>query len=103
MDSLPADRVQPSKAFLHTGVDFAGPIKIRARAGRCKITEKAYICVFVCMVTKAVHLEVVADLSTAAFIHAFQRFTSTRGRCERLWSDNATNFVGADSELELQL
>lgn len=103
MGSLPADRVRPCKAFLHTGVDYAGPYMIRARGGRSKIVEKGYIAVFVCMVTKAVHLEIAADLSTAAFIRAFQRFTSTRGRCERLWSDNATNFVGAEQELVRQL
>lgn len=52
------------------------------------------------MATKAVHLELVDSLSTQEFIQAFLRFTSIRGKCTHLWSDNATNFVGADAELE---
>lgn len=55
------------------------------------------------MATKAVHLEVAPDLSSKAFIRAFQRFTSTRGQCTKLWSDNGTNSVGAAKELDRQL
>jgi hypothetical protein len=51
------------------------------------------------MSTKAVHLECVSDLSSNAFILAFRRFISRRGRCLKLFSDNATNFRGADREL----
>ncbi|XP_070066946.1 uncharacterized protein [Drosophila virilis] len=55
--------------------------------------------VFVCFATKAVHLELVKDLSTAFFLNALKRFISTRGRPSQIWSDNATNFVGAKNEL----
>ncbi|XP_064556716.1 uncharacterized protein LOC135441151 [Drosophila montana] len=51
--------------------------------------------VFVCFATKAVHLELVKDLSTASFLNALKRFISTRGKPSQIWSDNATNFVGA--------
>ncbi|XP_055909654.1 uncharacterized protein LOC129944324 [Eupeodes corollae] len=100
MGSLPRDRVQPTRAFKHSGVDYAGPVQIKARSGRSKVVEKGYIAVFVCMVTKAIHLEPVSNLTSSAFLAAFQRFTGRRGACSVLWSDNATNFVEAYAELK---
>lgn len=50
-----------------------------------------------------VHLELAEDLSTAEFIQAFLRFTSIRGACTRLWSDNGKNFVGAELKLARML
>lgn len=99
MGNLPEQRVTPCRAFRRTGVDYAGPFTVNARGGRCKILEKRYVAVFVCMSTKAVHLELAEDLSTAAFVDAFLRFTSIRGACTEVWSDNGTNFVGAEQEL----
>ncbi|GFW36481.1 integrase catalytic domain-containing protein [Trichonephila clavipes] len=52
------------------------------------------------MVTKACHLEIVTDLSSEAFIAALKRFFSRRGKSERIFSDNATNFVGTQLELK---
>ena len=49
--------------------------------------------------TKASHLEVVQDLSTCSFISALRRFIATRANPKTIWSDNATNFVGAKNEL----
>jgi len=60
---------------------------------------KAYVVLFVCFNTKAVHLELVTDV-TEAFIAALQRFTGKRDICLQLYSDNITNFVGASKELE---
>lgn len=51
------------------------------------------------MVIKAVHIEVVSDLTIAAFLAAFKRFVARRGLCHTLYSDNAMNFRGADAEL----
>jgi len=51
------------------------------------------------MSTKAVHLKLVSDLSSTAFIKALRRFVAIRGRCARLYSDNGTNFKGAEREL----
>ena len=58
------------------------------------------MCVFVCTVTKAVHLELVSDLSTEAFLAAFRRFANRRGRPKNVYSDNGRNFVGAQRELK---
>lgn len=99
MGNLPGVRLQPSKPFEHAGVDYAGPFQIRTSRGRGQKAYKGYMVVFVCLCTKAVHLDAVTDLTSTTFIAAFQRFISRRGRCAQLWSDNATTFRGADAEL----
>ncbi|CAI6367665.1 unnamed protein product [Macrosiphum euphorbiae] len=100
MGDLPKARMQPGRAFATTGMDFAGPIKIKTSARRNAPILKAYICVFVCFATKAVHIELVSDLSTDAFLAALRRFWSRRGYCTTLWSDNGKNFVGANRKLK---
>lgn len=99
MADLPADRVNPNRAFLITGVDYAGPIEIVERYKSRSNKRKAWIAIFVCMVTRAVHIDAVTDLSSAAFIACYERFILRRGHCNTLYSDNGTTFVGADKEL----
>lgn len=103
MGNLPASRVQASRPFLHTGVDYAGPIWSRTAKGRGHKAHKSWIAVFVCFCTKAVHLELVSDVSAAAFIAAYRRFAARRGVCSDIYCDNGKNFVGADRELKKQL
>ncbi|XP_055714894.1 uncharacterized protein LOC129809063 [Phlebotomus papatasi] len=59
-----------------------------------------YVTVFVCMITHAIHLELVTDSSTNAFLAAFRRSIARRGRPSDVYSDNAKNFVGAQKQLE---
>ncbi|XP_025266081.1 uncharacterized protein LOC112638468 [Camponotus floridanus] len=99
MGNLPRERVTPARPFLRTGVDYAGPIFIRTSKGRGHKASKGFISVFVCLSTKAVHLEAVTDYSAEAFLAAFRRFVSRRGLCHEIFSDCGTNFVGADREL----
>lgn len=103
MGDLPAPRVTPCPPFVHSGVDYAGPIQIRATKGRGYRSYKGYIAVFVCLSTKAIHLEVVSDMTTDAFMAAFRRFTARRGRCAHMYSDNGTNFVGASNLLSKEV
>lgn len=103
MGNLPAARVQASRPFLHTGVDYAGPIWTRTSKGRGHQAHKAWIAVFVCFCTKAVHLELVSDVTAASFIAAYKRFTARRGLASDIYCDNGTNFVGADREMRRQL
>lgn len=84
MGDLPSDRVRSCRPFEHSGVDYAGPFSIKARGGRCNIIESGYVAVFVCMASKAVHLELVEGLSAHDFIQGFIRFTSMRGPCTRM-------------------
>lgn len=103
MGNLPSVRVTPSRPFTNTGIDYAGPIWSRTSKGRGHKATKSWIAVFVCFSTKAVHLELVSDLTTAAFLASFRRFTARRGHCENVFCDNGTNFVGANRELQAQL
>ncbi|VEN58681.1 unnamed protein product [Callosobruchus maculatus] len=100
MGSLPRARVTPARPFLSVGVDFAGPFLTKTHKGRNSKTVKAYVALFVCLAVKAIHLEVVSDLTTDCFIAAFRRFTSRRGFCSYIVSDNGTTFVGASKELK---
>ncbi|CAK1578182.1 unnamed protein product [Parnassius mnemosyne] len=100
MGQLPSSRVTPCKPFLRTGVDYAGPIDLRMSKGRGNKCYKGYICLFICMVTRAVHIEAVSDFTTQGFLAAFKRFVARRGHCSDIYSDNGTNFIGASKELK---
>ncbi|GBM45351.1 hypothetical protein AVEN_172970-1 [Araneus ventricosus] len=99
MADLPSARVNISRVYTKVGLDFCGPFSIKLIPGRVKRVYKCYICIFVCFVVKAIHLEIVNSLSTEAFIGALKRFISRRGRPSDIFSDNGTNFVGANNEL----
>ena len=99
MADLPSVRVNPVAVFMKVGVDLCGPFYIRYPVRR-SVPVKCFIAIFVCLVTKAVHIEIVADLSTQAFLAAFRRFVAVRGKPQLVMCDNATNFVGADRELK---
>ena len=99
MAPLPTSRLKPSlRAFVRSAVDFAGPfITVQ---GRGKRREKRYLCLFTCLATRAVHLEMAYGLDTDSFLNAFYRMASRRGLPEEMYSDNGTNFKGADAELK---
>lgn len=59
--------------------------------------------IFVCFTTKACHIELVTDLTTEAFLASLRRFFARRGKCLNLYSDNGTNFVGANRELKASI
>lgn len=99
MAPLPLSRTTPGKAFLRTGVDYCGPVLLKAKTARSYVVIKSYICVFVCLATRAVHLELVSDLTTDAFLAALRRFTARRGRIKEMVSDHGSNFVGAANEI----
>lgn len=99
MGQLPTSRVTLSRLFLNSGIDFAGPVSIKTWKGRAAKIYKGYLAIFVCLSTSAVHLELVTDYTTEAFIAAYKRFTGRRGICATLRSDCGTNFVGADKAL----
>lgn len=96
MGQLPIDRVNPERPFANCGVDFAGPFELKKWRGRCNKFHKSYFAIFICFATKAVHLEVVIDLSTAAFVACYRRFIARRGIAKKMYSDCGTNFVGSE-------
>ena len=99
MAPLPLSRLKSSfRMFTRTAVDFGGPfITVQ---GRGKRREKRYLCLFSCLATRAVHLEIAFGLDTDFFLNAFYRMASRRGLPEEIYSDNGTDFKGADNELK---
>ncbi|XP_071642941.1 uncharacterized protein [Temnothorax longispinosus] len=100
MGSLPAGRVTVSRPFHHSGVDYAGPLMLRGGKRRNARLGKAYVSIFVCFSTKAVHIELVSDLTSNTFIGALKRFSARRGKPACMYSDNGTTFVGAQGQLK---
>lgn len=84
MGELPQNRVAPAFPFKVCGVYFCGPLFMTHRIRR-RAPVKVYIAVFICFTTKAIHLELVPDLSTNSFIAALKRFISRRGRCRIIY------------------
>ncbi|XP_055685378.1 uncharacterized protein LOC129791308 [Lutzomyia longipalpis] len=104
MANLPGNRVELYRPFQSVGVDFAGPIQMLSSAtrgvrSRKAGTQKIYIAVYVCMATKAAHLEIVTSLSTEAFLASFRCFTARRTTPRHVFSDCGKNFTGAANEL----
>ena len=98
MADLPTERVTPDKpAFSHTGVDYFGPLMVRR--GRSTLVKR-YGCVFTCLASRAIHIEVAHSMDTDSFIHALDRFISRRGCPETITSDNGRNFRGAQREIK---
>ncbi|XP_076384364.1 uncharacterized protein LOC143262699 [Megalopta genalis] len=99
MGNLPIARVTESRPFTNVGIDYCGPFFIKEKQHRNRGRVKVYVAVFVCLAIKAIHLELVSDLTSEAFIAALRRFIARRGFCVNLYSDNGTNFKGANNEL----
>ncbi|GFU25543.1 integrase catalytic domain-containing protein [Trichonephila clavipes] len=103
MGDLPPIRFQQIRLFESTGFGFfAGPLTTKCAHKRSVTKFKSYICLFICTATKAVHLELVSDLSTlstAAFLAALRRFIARRSCPSKIISDNGSNFKGTSSHL----
>ena len=96
MAPLPAVRVTGYEPpFSSTGVDLFGPIEVTF--GRR--TVKRWGCLFTCMATRACHIEIAPSLEADDFINVLRRFIARRGGVRLIYSDNGTNFVGAQREL----
>ncbi|XP_015121728.1 uncharacterized protein LOC107044383 [Diachasma alloeum] len=100
MGSLPRERITQSRPFEHTGVDYCGPFFIKEKKLRNRAKIKVWVSIFVCFSTKAVHIELVSDLTTEEFLATLSRFLSRHPSCKALHSDNATTFTGAYKELK---
>ncbi|GFT54111.1 integrase catalytic domain-containing protein [Trichonephila clavipes] len=100
MGDLPKERITPDKVFNSTGIDLCGPFFIKNKYQRKGPEIKIYVCIFICLVTKAIHLEIISDLTSQALIAALKRFISRRGKCHKIFSDNGTNMIGANREIK---
>ncbi|XP_056093862.1 uncharacterized protein LOC130072671 [Rhinichthys klamathensis goyatoka] len=103
MSSLPSERLDPGPPFTNVGVDVFGPWTISSRRTRGGIAEnKRWAVIFTCMVTRAVHIEVLESLSSSSFVNSLRRFTAVRGPVRLFRSDQGTNFIGACKELQIK-
>ncbi|XP_065062963.1 uncharacterized protein LOC135689604 [Rhopilema esculentum] len=96
---LPRMRVDDQPPFANTGLDFAGPLTVASK-GNNDGEEKFYVCLFTCMSTRAVHLELVESLNVESFLRAFRRFAARRGLPSLLVSDNAKTFKSASKDVK---
>ena len=96
MYDLPTERlVYQSPPFTNTGVDYFGPFYVTFR----RTSEKRWGFLFTCLTTRAVHVEIVTSMDTSSFVMRVERFVSRRGPPAMIWTDNCTNFIGAEKEL----
>ncbi|KFD52715.1 hypothetical protein M513_06371 [Trichuris suis] len=92
MSDLPSERLDfHAPAFTNVGIDFFGPFEVIVKRSR----EKRYGCIFTCLVSRAVHLELTPSLNLNSVIQAVKRFISRRGRPRIIMSDNGSSFVKA--------
>ena len=100
MADLPAARTEVGQPpFCNVGVDYFGPLTVKFRRG----TAKRYGCLFTCLVTRAVHVEITHAMTSDSFLMAFHRFMARRGKPNKVYSDNGSNLVAADQELQAEL
>ncbi|GFT62823.1 integrase catalytic domain-containing protein [Trichonephila clavipes] len=100
MGNLLKERVRENFPFDCSGIDFIQPFWIKNNKQGKSSLYKTYVSIFVCFVTKAVHFELVSDLTTQTFIASLKRFIARRGRPSLIFSDNGKTFIGANTELK---
>ncbi|XP_028327214.1 uncharacterized protein LOC114478373 [Gouania willdenowi] len=94
MADLPSERMETTPPFTYCGMDCFGPFYVKERRKELK----RYGLLFTCLCSRAVHIELLDDLSTDAFLNSLRAFIALRGNVRQLQSDQGTNFVGARRE-----
>ncbi|XP_053403036.1 uncharacterized protein LOC123546131 [Mercenaria mercenaria] len=97
---LPSDRVKHAPPFTVTGIDFTGALTVKASDGNL---QKAYICLFTCANTRAIHLEIVPNMTVDSFILALRRFFSRRPIPKIIMSDNALTYISTAKLLKTEI
>lgn len=100
MGDLPTSRVQLHRSFLQVVLDYGGPFTIKECRRRNAKTTKVYLALFICMAVKAVHIEIVTDLTSDAFLAALDRFVARREIPSNLYFDCGTSYIGAARKLK---
>jgi hypothetical protein len=99
MAPLPIERLTPIETFINVGLDTFGPFEPTLLIDKSEHKLKTYAIIFTCLVTRAVHIELVYDMSTLEFLNAFERFIATRGMVQHIVCDNQTAFQKASKQL----
>ncbi|XP_062583635.1 uncharacterized protein LOC134245360 [Saccostrea cucullata] len=104
MSDLPADQIQPCPSFTYIGLDTFGPWTIATRRTRGGVSNsKRWSVLFTCLYKRAIHIEVIEELSSSSFINCLRRFISLRGNVKEIRSDRGSNFVGAIDDLDVKV
>ena len=90
---LPEHRVRQSQPFQTTGVDFAGPLHVKI--SNATGSSKVWLCLYTCCTTRAVHLDLVLNMTAITFMRCFKCFATRRGTPSRMISDNRKTFKSA--------
>ncbi|XP_062571281.1 uncharacterized protein LOC134233331 [Saccostrea cucullata] len=102
MADLPVDRLTPGPPFSSVGLDVFGPWPVVTRKTRGGSAQsKRWAVLFTCLTSRAVHIEVIEDMSSSCFINALRRFIALRGPVKLFRSDRGTNFIGAVDDLHV--
>ena len=99
MTPWPTSKVIRALPFQNTGLDYFGPLYIKQ--AHIKERRKVWVCLFTCVVVRAIHLEIVGDLSAEEFLQALRRFIARRGAPKEIILDNASQFKLAKSTVDI--
>ena len=88
--------MQDVHPFTYTGVDFTGALYVKDGSQEVKV----YLCLFTCATTRAIHLEIVQDLTADTFLLAFRKFAGRRSLPRMMISDNGSTYLSAAEELK---
>lgn len=97
---LPLERVTPDIVLNKVGLDYAGPLLLKLGSTRRPTNIKAYVCVFVSLSVKTVHLELVSDLTTPAFVACLCRFVARQGKPVLTWSEELCGCTQRDQRID---
>ncbi|XP_062592960.1 uncharacterized protein LOC134254474 [Saccostrea cucullata] len=104
MADLPAERLEVAPPFTYIGIDVFGPWKISTRKTRGgEINSKRWALMITCLVIRAVHIEILEEMTSSCFINALRRFCAIRGEVKLIRSDCGTNFVGSVKDLNANI
>ncbi len=96
MAPLPALRGE-QVPWKYVSTDLFGPLIVKESLA---VRKKMYGSIFVCLVTRAIHLELILDMSTRSFLYAFQKQVARKGKPDEIFSDNAKYYERADKEIK---
>lgn len=100
MGSLPKERVCVARPFERVGIDYAGPFTLKFARVRKPVHCKGYVLLFICFVTKAVHIELASNLTTDNFLNCLKRFIARRNKPSQIFCDNASTYKCANTQLQ---
>ena len=96
MADLPCERLEPSEPFQHVAIDCFGPYHVKDR----RTEVKRYGLIIVCQASRAIHLEVLDDMTTDCFINSLRCVIAIHGKITSIRCDQGSNFIGASAELK---